>query len=412
MQFINKNNNKEILHINSFEKSILHDKATLYSAEKDSFLQKLISFKEKYWITCDCNNDALLIICLLNSNIYIRCKTLETHDKYCFFRQNKVYLNKQNQTIFKRIKQYNIYKNASNLSNNSEKDTEQSQRFRSLSRLGQVLYTIIEDARLNFISNKNSVYLIDQLTAVDQAFNDPEKLITKKIALGKYHRYFLRHSSLNKSQQYLVKAQSWFPKSVKPFILFSSVSSSINNNSFIIEKEPDNPFYVNNTISLPSNWINKEKSSPYFILTSALLDEQGEIFLKDAFAMPIFNKKSLMPVESNYERTVLKIILSTCKSLKDIKIEKPLFDIIEKEFRFRPDFIIYYKDEKKIFIEVLGSQNNEYLNHKNAIALKARQYCHEYISIRAFNLNQEYEPFVHKLKKAMTIHFTSDNYVL
>jgi predicted nuclease of restriction endonuclease-like RecB superfamily len=128
--------------------------------------------------------------------------------------------------------------------------------------------------------------------------------------------------------------------------------------------------------------------------------------------MPIFNKKSLMPVESNYERTVLKIILSTCKSLKDIKIEKPLFDIIEKEFHFRPDFIIHYKDEKKIFIEVLGSQNNEYLNHKNAIALKARQYCHEYISIRAFNLNQEYEPFVHKLKKAMTIHFTSDNYVL
>lgn len=68
--------------------------------------------------------------------------------------------------------------------------------------------------------------------------------------------------------------------------------------------------------------------------------------------------------------------------------------------------------KRYIYIEVLGSKNNEYLNHKNAIALKAKQYCHEYISIRAFNLNQEYEPFVDKLKKAMTVNFTYDYYFI
>ena len=100
------------------------------------------------------------------------------------------------------------------------------------------------------------------------------------------------------------------------------------------------------------------------------------------------------------------------KSYKNIKIEKPLFDIIVDNFRFRPDFIIHCQNDKKIYIEVLGSKNNEYLNHKNAIALKAKQYCHEYISIRAFNLNQEYEPFVDKLKKAMTVNFTYDYYFI
>jgi hypothetical protein len=411
MEFINKKDFLKTLSINSYEKSILYNKDQS-SIDNTQFIQKLFLLKENYWITCHCSKDALLIICLLNGNIYIRCKTLEIHKKTCFFRYNKnVCITQKTTNRFNRIKQYNIYKNASNILDNAKQERSYNKELFSLSRLGQVLYTIIEDAGLNIIKPNAESKIFDQLSAITNTFNDPKKFITKKIALGKYYRYILKHDTLEKSESYLKNATSWFPKSVKPFILFSSISSRITNNSFIIDKEPNNPFYVKNTISLPSNWINKEKSSPYFILTSALLDENCKVYLNDAFAMPIFHKQSLMPIESNYERTVLKIILSTCKNFKDIKIEKPLFDIIEKEFRFRPDFIIHYKNKKKIFIEVLGSLDNEYLNHKNTIAFKAKRYCHEYISIKAFNLNKEYEPFVHKLKKAIAFHFTSDNYV-
>ena len=118
------------------------------------------------------------------------------------------------------------------------------------------------------------------------------------------------------------------------------------------------------------------------------MDENNKIFLKYAFAMAILSMYSLMPVESNYEITVLKILISTCRDFKNIKIEKPMFDTIIDNFRFRPDFIIHCQDIKKIYIEVLGSHNKEYINHKEVISSKARQYCNEYISIRAFNSNK------------------------
>jgi hypothetical protein len=269
------------------------------------------------------------------------------------------------------------------------------------------LYTILDDAQLNIINIGNPVSIIDQLSTVTESFQDTEKLISKNIPLGKYYRYSLSHDLLEKSRQSLENAQNWFPKSIKPFVLFSAISTEITVNTFTTKKYCGKPFSVNNNISLPSSWIGIKKSAPYFILTAALLNN-GQVNLHEAFAIPILGTSSLMPVESNYERTVLKIILSVCKENKDIRVEKPLFDLIEEDFRFRPDFIIYCGQKRKIFVEVLGSNDTEYLCHKEYIARHANKYCYKYISIKAFNVSKgygvdkEYVNFVQNIRIAIS----------
>ena len=85
------------------------------------------------------------------------------------------------------------------------------------------------------------------------AFNGPEKFIVKKIPLGKYYRYILNNDTLAKSENYLKSGLSWFPKSIKPFILFSCRSTNIRSDSFVVGNDPNNVFKTYNTLSLPSN---------------------------------------------------------------------------------------------------------------------------------------------------------------
>ena len=144
-----------------------------------------------------------------------------------------------------------------------------------------------------------------------------------------------------------------------------------------------------------------KKICTLFLATSATLDQNNQIVLKDAFAIPIFNNTSLIPLESNYERTILKIVLSVCKSYDNIFIEKPLFDLsTQDKKKYRPDFILTFKN-KKIFVEVLGSSNDDYLMHKQYISQIAQSECYKYISIKAYELQAHYNNFVNSLKTVL-----------
>ena len=50
-----------------------------------------------------------------------------------------------------------------------------------------------------------------------------------------------------------------------------------------------------------------------------------------------------------------------------------------------------------LFIEVLGSADANYLDHKDYIAEYAKQHCDYYLSIKAFNLQKERDAFVKRL---------------
>jgi hypothetical protein len=397
MLFINKKT-KYVKAINSIEESILLGEQNYSEYDQKRLLQKLELYKADYWIKCNCAQNALLVICALNGNIYIRCKHIETHHKNCTYTKNDIIIGKNvfKASAFKPIKKYNLYKNIIDLSKESSQHNINQSTTRSLSKLGQVLYTIFVDSRVNIINCNNPLSTLEELTRITDAFQDEEKLIARNIPLKKCYRYALNDTTIEQAKNFLVRAKTWFPDSLKPFVLFSSVATSISNHQFILKKGSKRCI-SQNIITTTSTWINKDKSAPYFILTAAILENETFV-LKDTFALPIVSNSCLMPVESNYERTVFKILIKYCKLFPGITIEKPLFDTItENKEKFRPDFIIHLKNSRKIYIEVLGSSNPHYLNHKNNIADIAINYCCAYISIKAFDLQNEYDFFVKKL---------------
>jgi hypothetical protein len=397
MLFIHKKT-KYVKAIDSIEEEILLGKEVSSEEDQNRLLKKLELYKKDYWIACDCKPDALLVICSLNGNIYIRCKHIQTHSKNCVYAKNDIIIGKSifKPSSFKPIKKYSLYKNIIGLSKNSSTPSIRQPTTRSLSKLGQVLYTIFVDSEVNKINCNKPLSFFDQLTKITQAFQDEEKLIARNIPLSKCYRYALNDTTIEQAQSFLVYAETWFPDSLKPFVLFSSVATSISTHEFILKKESKR-YLSHNTITTTSTWINKDKSAPYFLLTAAILEKKSFV-LKDTFALPIVSDSCLMPVESNYERTIFKILIKYCKLFSGITIEKPLFDtIVENKEKFRPDFTIHLKSGRKIYIEVLGSSNPHYLNHKNNIANIAVNYCCAYISIKAFDLQKEYEPFVKKL---------------
>ncbi len=397
MLFIHKKTSY-VKAINSIEEKILLGDKDSLEEDKNKLLKKLELYKKDYWISCDCLPDALLIICSLNGNIYIRCNEIKIHSKNCPYTKNHIVIGKNvfKPSSFKPIKKYSLYKNIVGLSKNSSQPSIHETTTRSLSSLGQVLYTVFVDSEVNKLDCNKPLSFFKQLNKITEAFQDEEKLISRNIPLRKCYRYALNDTTIEQAQDFLLRAKTWFPNALKPFVLFSSVATSISTHKFILKKE-SKCYFSNNTIATTSTWINKDKSAPYFLLTAAILENES-LVLKDTFALPIVSDSCLMPIESNYERTIFKILIKYCKLFSGIVIEKPLFNtIVENKKKFRPDFIIHLKSGRKIFIEVLGSNNPHYLDHKNNIANIAINYCCAYISIKAFDLQNEYEHFVKKL---------------
>ena len=384
------------------EESILTEIERHDSEEISAFAKKLSGLKNDFWIQCSCNNKALLIICNLHGKIYIRCKSRAAHNINCIFIQKNIVLHLKNfsYTSSSRVKFFALYKEASDISNSSLSNEVGRERGNSYSALGQILITVLNDAGVNVIRGNSYASMYEQLTSVTNSFQDKEKLVAKNIILAKCYRYLLSEQTLIGAEEFLLKARSWFPDGLTPFIIFTSLVTNITANSFTTKRDGET-YKVLNKISTTSPWINLNKSAPYFLAASAVLNSDNKIVLRDGFAMPVFSTTSLIPLESNYERTILKILFSICRKYNNITIEKPLLDLFTKDKKkYRPDFILTLNN-KKIFIEVLGSANTDYLTHKHYISQIAKPECYYYISVKAYELQIYHDGFVSYLKATL-----------
>ena len=78
-----------------------------------------------------------------------------------------------------------------------------------------------------------------------------------------------------------------------------------------------------------------------------------------------------------------------------------MFDFItDNKEKYRPDFVIIHNN-KKILIEVLGSNNPDYLAHKNHINRIAKPVCNHFIAVKAFDLQNNYDRFIYDLTNAL-----------
>lgn len=371
MFFIHKKT-ADLIPIPESEQKIIKQLDVSNEEEQISIIKKLLSLKKEYWLKCNCNDNAILVICSIAGNIYIRCKKLHSHLMDCIFAKNRITisLKKLRALSYKKVKRYDLYKQGFSLSTNDRIISNKNTTNKSLTRLGQVLYTIIDDSKINIVKPDNQLSILEQLTNITAAFQDPNKLITKDIPLAKYYRYVLKEETLAQAKEILQKSQNRFPHHLCPFVLFTTVVTEIADNYFITKKS-GKKYFVDNIISTTSGWISKKASAPYFLLTSTILNND-------------------------------EILFNQCKQYDGIEIEKPLFDsFTEDKQRFRPDFIIHIKNKYQIFIEVLGSNNSDYLIQKQNICKVAQNHCDIYLSIKAFELNREYNQFIYNLRQAI-----------
>jgi len=171
----------------------------------------------------------------------------------CIFAKNRITisLKKLRALSYKKVKRYDLYKQGFSLSTNDRIISNKNTTNKSLTRLGQVLYTIIDDSKVNIVKPDNQLSILEQLTNITAAFQDPNKLITKDIPLAKYYRYVLKEETLAQAKEILQKSQNRFPHHLCPFVLFTTVVTEIADNYFITKKS-GKKYFVDNIISTTS----------------------------------------------------------------------------------------------------------------------------------------------------------------
>ena len=121
---------------------------------------------------------------------------------------------------------------------------------------------------------------------------------------------------------------------------------------------------------------NPEKRAPYLslVLVANHREERGYAALR-AYAQPIFAASRFVPVESDFERRVLRLLIQAQHEVRRIRperhitIRKPLFAEKTPEGPCRPDFIVDIRDRVRngeiaargtYVIEAMGYQTDEY----------------------------------------------------
>ena len=129
------------------------------------------------------------------------------------------------------------------------------------------------------------------------------------------------------------------------------------------------PVHVANRVQSPSIRGNRI-SGPFLVLVVAgeYPEAHGYAPLR-AYAQPIYSGRLFVPVESDFERKVLKRILEAQRLLGrrgiDLAIGKPLFDTMTPDGPCRPDFVLEGRSRvtgelRTIVIEAMGFDTEEY----------------------------------------------------
>ena len=166
---------------------------------------------------------------------------------------------------------------------------------------------------------------------------------------------------------------SWPANAIKHGFIMAKVKQFENDNlTCLLSDSTEKMIKVENRIYVSSGRFG-ERTGPYvaLIMVADTVENPNVYKPYNAYLQPCYNEKSYFPVDSYYERVVLKNLYALGFRLKKrgvhVEIKKPLFDIPvyegkEEEFCL-PDFIVSSR-AKRIIIEVNGSHEPEYLERK------------------------------------------------
>lgn len=135
------------------------------------------------------------------------------------------------------------------------------------------------------------------------------------------------------------------------------------------------PVIVANRVQSPSVRGNSVRGPFLVIVVAGEYPEALGYAALRAYAQPIYSGQRFVPVESEFERLVLRDILEAqhqfARAGIDIAIEKPLFDRLTPVGPCRPDFVIEARSRttgeiRQIVIEAMGFSDDDYLASKAA----------------------------------------------
>ena len=133
------------------------------------------------------------------------------------------------------------------------------------------------------------------------------------------------------------------------------------------------PVVLANRVQSPSIRGNQIKGPYLTIVVAGEYPEAHGYAPLRAYAQPIFSGKRFVPVDSEFERAVLRELIKLQWTFDrigiDLTIEKPVFDTLTPIGACRPDFILELRSRetgeiRSIIVEAMGSTDETYLAAK------------------------------------------------
>lgn len=376
---------KIISYLTEREKTLLVDffvlDSLLMGNDKQQLLRLCQSIYERdCWVQCDCvahEKPVFRFNRAISGKLYLHHITSRgSHHERCIFKEKQWALSseaeKRKKPFLKKNTPINLISKKSfdilaekKIGESPKKNASQSQRRSSLCRL---LYRLLDDAALNVITHQQkispfkaleeaayNIKLQSEKRLLDYLYTSPSMLFKAAYALrddkSPWSNDISRHALM------LVKAQSFTEQSIEA-VLPDGRTQTIT---------------VKYHIHTSSGRLGK-RSAPFMAMILISDTPERPHFYEPlmAYIVPCYSEKSFVPVDSHYEREMLKRLYALQFEFSNkglyFDIIKPLFDIVvfqgtENETSVLPDFIIK-TSLITLVIEVNGSHEPEYLCRK------------------------------------------------
>lgn len=254
-----------------------------------------------------------------------------------------------------------------------EESSDDRTRQASIPRLARLLWRLIHISGLNRtapIARESPSHAIgDEFSLLSQAAERVE--IAPGIELG---RAFWTHAQALHSKRLYASlrelARKW-PRGHAPQAFLTLFSQEFRGST--IQVAGCAPIVLANRIQSPSVRGNTIRG-PYLVLVvvGQYPEAHGYAPLR-GYAQPIFSGKRFIPVEAEFERSVLRALLQLRRTFDhrgiDLVLEKPVFDTLTPIGPCRPDFLLEAHSRstgeiRRIVVEAMSSTDEAYLAAK------------------------------------------------
>ena len=256
-----------------------------------------------------------------------------------------------------------------------EEASDDRTRNASVPRLARLLWRLIDVSGLNRISAPDDD---DEERSIAREF-DAVRAAAHRIQVApgiELGRVLWTHGEAFHRRRVYAKLREMkrtWPRGHAPQAFLTVFTQGFQGN--VIETAGCEPIHIANRIQSPSIRGNHIRG-PYltFVVVGEFPEAHGYAPLR-AYAQPVLSGHHFIPVDSEFERTVARVLIAAQRTFRGegiaLAIEKPVFDRLTPIGLCRPDFLlearsIHTGEVKQLIVEAMGSDEQCYIAAKAA----------------------------------------------